>query len=90
MTPETENGTAQESRTAQESGSRNTMLLIVNGEEREAPSELNITEFLETLDLLPGMVVVERNREIVPRDQYEEVVLQEGDRLELVHFVGGG
>jgi len=38
----------------------------------------------------PDRVAIERNRDIVPRDQWDAVSLQEGDRLEIVHFVGGG
>ena len=45
---------------------------------------------LETLDLLPGMVVVELNRDILERDSYESFDVSEGDTIELVHFVGGG
>lgn len=45
---------------------------------------------LEHLDLQPEMVVVERNGEILRRNRYPEVPVEEGDVLELVHFVGGG
>jgi len=47
-------------------------------------------QLLRSLDLNPGLVVVERNREILDRDRYGEVEVEAGDRLELVHFVGGG
>lgn len=64
--------------------------VTVNGDEREIAADQSVKSFLESLDLHPGMVVVERNRQILDRDMYGEVVVEEGDTLELVHFVGGG
>ena len=64
--------------------------VTVNGDERHVADGRTITEFLAEFDLVPGMVVVELNREILPRDQFGETVVREGDRIELVHFVGGG
>lgn len=64
--------------------------LKVNGESRTVPAGTTVTELLRSLALVPGMVVVERNREIVDRSRYVDVVLEPGDILELVHFVGGG
>lgn len=64
--------------------------LVVNGKGRTAPAGVTVRKYLESLDLRPELVVVERNREILSRDHYDDVRLQEGDRLELVHFVGGG
>lgn len=62
----------------------------VNGDERRIPGGQTVTEFLESLGLHPGLVVVEHNREILDRDRYGDVVIGPGDVLELVHFVGGG
>lgn len=62
----------------------------LNGKPRELPAGLSVRALLETLGLQPGLVVVERNREIIARARYDEVQVVEGDRLELVHFVGGG
>ena len=67
-----------------------TIEVTVNGEARTVEAGQTVTEFLESLDLHPGLVVVERNREILDRDHYGEVEVEEGDVLELVHFVGGG
>lgn len=64
--------------------------LQVNGRPRVVSEGLTVRELLEKLDLQPATIVVERNLEILERDAYDEVVLEEGDRLELVHFVGGG
>ena len=62
----------------------------LNGKERDVSAGLTVSDLLDTLDLEPGLVVVERNREILARARYGEVAVVEGDRLELVHFVGGG
>ena len=67
-----------------------TIRVQVNGKEREISEGLTIRMLLEQLELHPGMVVVELNREILERDTYGEVDVSEGDTLELVHFVGGG
>ena len=62
----------------------------LNGKDREIESDLTVWDLLESLELTPHMVVVELNREILPRDALVDVRVQEGDQLELVHFVGGG
>jgi thiamine biosynthesis protein ThiS len=62
----------------------------VNGKEREVPSGLSVHELVESFDLNPLLIVVELNREILSRDQFGEVVVADGDSVELVHFVGGG
>ena len=67
-----------------------TIRVQVNGKEREISEGLTVRTLLEELELHPGMVVVELNREILERDSYGEVGVSEGDTLELVHFVGGG
>ncbi|MFW5905104.1 MAG: sulfur carrier protein ThiS [bacterium] len=64
--------------------------LTVNGKERNVPAGITVSGLLKRFDLVPGTVVVERNREILPRTRYDDVTLEDGDRLELVHFVGGG
>jgi thiamine biosynthesis protein ThiS len=66
------------------------MKLKINGEEKEVTDGLSLAGLLESLQIRPARVVVERNREIVPRDSYGAVLLSEGDALEIVHFVGGG
>lgn len=62
----------------------------LNGERREVEGGLTVAGLLDSLDLHPGMVVVELNREILDRDRLEEFTVGEGDTIELVHFVGGG
>lgn len=68
----------------------NAMRLVLNGEDRSFESPLTLAQLVANLGMKPDRVAVERNRDIVPRDQWEAVTLQEGDRLEIVHFVGGG
>ena len=67
-----------------------TIRVELNGKERDVRAGLTVSDLLDTLDLEPGLVVVEHNREILARARYHEVAVREGDRLELVHFVGGG
>src|SRR2546422_6766255 len=62
----------------------------LNGEACEIPAPLNIAELLDRFDLPRDRVAVERNRSIVPKQQWEAIVLAQGDELEVVHFVGGG
>ena len=62
----------------------------LNGKAREVAADITVSGLLDELGLVPGMVVVECNREILTRESYATVRLSEGDQLELVHFVGGG
>ncbi len=64
--------------------------VTVNGEPREIASEASLLDLLRSLELDPRVVVVEHNRQIVRRPALGETPLHEGDRVELVHFVGGG
>ncbi len=66
------------------------MNLIINGEPREFSSSLALLSLIEKLGMKADRVAVELNREIVRREQWEATVLKDGDRLEIVHFVGGG
>ncbi|MFN3474526.1 MAG: sulfur carrier protein ThiS [Blastomonas sp.] len=62
----------------------------INGEPRRVPAQQSIAALVTGLGLDPAKVAVERNLEIVPRSTLAEVVVGDGDRLEIVHFVGGG
>ena len=66
------------------------MRLVVNGEERQVESSTTVKQLLAALGLADTLVAVERNEEVVPRAQHESVELKDGDRVEVVHFVGGG
>ena len=67
-----------------------TIQVRLNGKERDIEPGHTVRSLLESLQLHPGMVVVELNREILGRETYEDFGVQEGDSIELVHFVGGG
>lgn len=64
--------------------------IVVNGEPRATGSDVTVEAFLREHDLNPDLVVVERNGEILPRERYAKTTLEVDDRLEIVHFVGGG
>jgi len=66
-----------------------TVRLRVNGTDRSVPAGETVRGLLEGLGLVPATIVVEHNLEILDRGAYDRVLLKEGDRLELVHFVGG-
>jgi thiamine biosynthesis protein ThiS len=66
------------------------MNLFLNGEARQTDDGMTVASLLESLGLPQKGVAVERNREIVPRSLYATTRLEEGDRLEVVQFVGGG
>ena len=70
---------------------RNHVLEIqVNGEGREFPVGLTVESLVLALDLQPSRVAIELNRNVVRRNQWAATTLQQGDRVEIVHFVGGG
>lgn len=62
----------------------------LNGDPRRVGAGMSIADLVRSLELDPAKVAVERNREIVPRSTLAEVMLADGDQLEIVHFVGGG
>ena len=66
------------------------MEITVNGEKVRCPDGCTLLELLQARSLDPRGVVAERNRDIVPAETFGDVRLQEGDVLELLHFVGGG
>jgi sulfur carrier protein len=68
----------------------NTLRIEVNGEPREVPDGASVAELLALLGLAAPKVAVERNLEIVPRSAWGSTRLAAGDRLEVVHFIGGG
>jgi thiamine biosynthesis protein ThiS len=66
------------------------MRLTVNGEARDVPGGANIAALVTLLGLDKRKLAVERNLEIVPRSLFGATLLAEGDRIEIVAFVGGG
>jgi len=66
------------------------MKIHINGDPREFAAPLSLSALLDQLGMKADRVAVELNRGIVPREQWAQTSLGEGDRLEIVHFVGGG
>ena len=64
--------------------------LTVNGEKRQFASPISVAQLLSELKIDSSKVALERNLEIVPRSCYTDTMLEEGDRIEIVHFIGGG
>ncbi|MBT5896051.1 MAG: sulfur carrier protein ThiS, partial [Rhodospirillaceae bacterium] len=66
------------------------MSVVINGENREIASPLSVTALLADLGLDARKIALEHNLEIVPRSAYDDTMVADGDRLEIVHFIGGG
>lgn len=66
------------------------MKILVNGEDVTLPEGATVRSLIETLGLGDGPVAVERNGEVVPRARHSDTTIAEGDKIEVVHFVGGG
>jgi thiamine biosynthesis protein ThiS len=62
----------------------------VNGEERELPEGMTLEALISHLALAPDRLAIERNRDVVRRADWPQTVLREDDRVEIIHFVGGG
>lgn len=62
----------------------------INGENQTFDQELTVHAMLEHLGVPRDKIAVERNLEIVPRSLFDQTVLRHGDRLEIIHFIGGG
>jgi thiamine biosynthesis protein ThiS len=65
------------------------MTLTINGEAKEIAAG-NVAELIAQLGMKSDRVAIELNREIVSRDRWAATSLSDGDKLEIVHFVGGG
>ena len=66
------------------------MRVEINGEIRDVPAELDLAALLDRLSLSSRRVAVELNREVVRRSDWASRKLAEADKIEIVHFVGGG
>jgi thiazole synthase/sulfur carrier protein len=66
------------------------MRLVVNGEDRVFDGVNSVAALVEALQLDGRKLAIERNLEIVPRSAYDRTALCDGDRIEIVHFIGGG
>jgi sulfur carrier protein len=66
------------------------MKIQINGQDRDCSAPLSLAALLAELGMKTDRVAVELNQRIVAREEWAGTTLQEGDRLEIVHFVGGG
>jgi len=66
------------------------LLILVNGATREVDDGLSLSALIDLLALPPQRIAVELNREVVRRADWNSTILKNADRLEIVHFVGGG
>ncbi len=66
------------------------MQVRINGKGREIPGESTLEDLVHELSLSPQRIAIELNRNVVPRNHWSETTLNDGDRIEIVHFVGGG
>jgi thiamine biosynthesis protein ThiS len=66
------------------------MRITLNGDDREVPEGLTVAALIALLSIPAGRVAIERNLEILSRDDWESTAVLTGDRFEVVHFVGGG
>lgn len=66
------------------------MTITINGEIKELESEVNLGRLLELFSLPSQRVAVELNRQVVRKNDWNVTIVKEDDRIEIVHFVGGG
>ena len=66
------------------------MHIVVNGDARDVPVGTTVAGLLALMGVDRAQVAVERNRDVVPKKTYEQTALADGDRVEVVAFVGGG
>ena len=66
------------------------MQLVINGQEKDLQSSGTITQMLKELDITGSHIAVALNCQVVPRSNYDQTPLHEGDKVEIVHAVGGG
>ncbi len=66
------------------------MRVIINGKEREIPENTNIPALIRLLNIKTPYLAIELNREIAKKSAWDNIFLKEGDKIEIVTFVGGG
>ena len=69
---------------------RYTLRIQINGESREVGEPSTLSDLVNELSLPPARIAIELNVEVVRRNDWMNAMVREGDRLEIVHFVGGG
>ena len=66
------------------------MTIIINGDIKEIPNSLNLEDVLSLFSLPSQRVAVELNKTVVPRREWDTTTVTENDKIEVIHFVGGG
>ncbi len=64
--------------------------VYINGDEMSFADTMSVTALMVELGMTKGRVALEKNREIVPRSTFDDVMIEDGDVMEIVHFIGGG
>lgn len=66
------------------------MRIEVNGEPRDVADKIRLVDLVKDLSLSPDRVAIELNKQVVRRADWPGIIVAEGDRIEIIHFVGGG
>jgi len=66
------------------------MKVIINGEAKEISDELNLSGLLKHFSLPQERIAIELNKQVVRKKDWENITINDGDKLEVIHFVGGG
>ena len=66
------------------------MTLVINGESRSIPAVSNVLDLIRKLEIGEGHIAVELNKNIIRRKDWDQTPVHDGDRVEIVQFVGGG
>ncbi len=66
------------------------MKILLNGEEIDISSGFSVSDLIKSFELDFRKIAVEKNLEIVPRSKFSDEILQENDKIEIIHFIGGG
>lgn len=66
------------------------MKIIINGNTKEIPNEVNIIELIEKFSLPKERIAIELNKQVVRKKDWENIKIADADRIEVIHFVGGG
>ena len=66
------------------------MQVLINGETRKIENELNLRELLEKLELPTERIAIELNKDVIRKKDWETIKINDADKIEIIHFVGGG
>ena len=66
------------------------MQILVNGLKQNVPPQTNVVQLLEQLDIVPDRIAIEVNLTVIDRAAYHERIFNEGDKVEIISFIGGG